>query len=179
MRTKYGKASVCIAVVFLLLGVSIWYYAAHSSSEISIDQNTYYPVIHVMDGDTFQVQIGTKPATVRLLGIDTPETVDPRKPVQCFGKEASDETKSLVTGRTIQLKLNPHRETRDKYGRYLAYAYRDDGLFVNEFLLNGGYAREYTFGSAYSFQKEFRDDQTAAQKDGKGLWKECAQVGGK
>ena len=110
---------------------------------------------------------------IRVLGINTPETVDPRKPVECYGPEASAAAKELLDGRKVMLKYNPNREKRDKYGRYLLYAYRDDGLFVNEYMIQEGFAREYTFGTAYSMQKEFRKAENAAKREEKGLWVKC------
>ena len=155
-----------------MLLVSVWYIVS-ASSEVSIDQNVYYPVSYVVDGDTFKASIGGKDITVRMLGINTPETVDPRKAPECFGHEASDETKRLLGGKKVQLHFNPNRELKDKYGRYLAYTYREDGLFVNEELLKQGFAKEYTYGSAYIFQHEFRGIEASAQKDKKGLWGVC------
>src|SRR5437899_10902569 len=75
-----------------------------------IDPDKYYKVTDVVDGDTFKVNIDNKEITVRLLGINTPEVVDPRKPVECFGPEASVETKSLLNNREVKLVLNPARE---------------------------------------------------------------------
>jgi micrococcal nuclease len=129
------------------------------------------PVSRVIDGDTIVVLLGGQEETVRLLGMDTPETVDPRKSVQCFGPEASAETKSLLDGRDVTLQSDPTQSDRDKYGRLLRYVFRDDGLFVDEFLVQQGFAREYTyFNSAYEYQTKFRADQAAAQLAGLGLW---------
>jgi micrococcal nuclease len=108
-----------------------------------------------------------------MLGVDTPETVDPRKPVGCFGPEASAETKSLLSHRTVRLVTNSNREARDKYGRYLMYVYRDDGVFVNELLLKEGFAREYTFGRPYLYQNEFRGLEADAKSALRGLWNAC------
>ena len=134
--------------------------------------NSGYKVKYVIDGDTFKVRIGRHDVTVRMLGINTPETVDPRKPAQCFGKEASDQTKALLTDKMVQLKLNPKREEKDKYGRYLAYVYVGD-IFVNKTLIENGYAREYTYGKGYMFQKEFRVAEKVAKDLGNGLWGAC------
>ena len=93
--------------------------------------------------------------------------------MQCYGPEASDEAKSLLSGHSVRLEFNPNREHRDKYGRYLLYAYRDDGLFLNEFMVKEGFAREYTFGSPYSLQASFRKAEKDAQAAKKGLWGKC------
>jgi micrococcal nuclease len=143
------------------------------AKDINIDPNELYKVTEVLDGDTFKVKIDSKEVTVRMLGINTPETIDPRKPPECFGKEASEETKSLLNHRQVKLALNPNREKTDKYGRILGYVYRDDGLFVNELLIKQGFAREYTVGKPYQFQKEFKDDQKEAKNAQKGLWSAC------
>jgi micrococcal nuclease len=130
-----------------------------------------FVVDRVIDGDTIVVLMNGEDETVRLLGMDTPETVDPRKPVQCFGPEASAETKSLLDGREVSLQNDPTQSDRDKYGRLLRYVFRDDGLFVDEFLVQQGFAREYTyFGVPYKYQTIFRTDQAAAKSAGLGLW---------
>lgn len=108
-----------------------------------------------------------------MLGINTPETVDPRKKVQCYGPEASADTKSLLKHQKVRLTFSPDREMRDKYGRYLAYVYREDGMFVNEFLLENGFAKEYTVGKPYDLQSEFRAIEAKARQDRVGLWTVC------
>jgi micrococcal nuclease len=160
-------------VVVFVTGVFLFKTNENSRERVHIDPETLYPVTTVLDGDTFKVIVDKKVITVRLLGIDTPETVDPRKPAQCFGKEASEETKKLLLGQQVYVKLNPKREVTDKYGRYLVYVYRQDGLFVNEYLLQQGFAREYTYGSPYSFQKEFKQVQQESMNAKHGLWARC------
>lgn len=149
------------------------YLLVKSSKQVPFDQENLYEVSSVIDGDTFKVKIEKGIITVRMLGINTPETLDPRRTIECFGLEASMETRQLLIGKNVRLNLNPKRETKDKYGRYLAYVYRDDGLFVNQELLAGGYAREYTYGSAYLFQEEFRAIEKKAKSEQKGLWGKC------
>ena len=149
------------------------YYFVRAATTIRIDPEELYQVTYVTDGDTFKARIGRHVVTIRMLGVNTPETVDPRKPSECYGKEASDETKELLSGKQVRLKLNPDREEKDRYGRYLAYVYRADDLFVNEELLKGGFAREYTYGKAYDLQKEFRGLEHHAKAAGTGLWGRC------
>lgn len=138
-----------------------------------IDPKKIYEVTDIIDGDTFKVMNGNREVTVRMLGINTPETVDPRKVPECYGKEASDETKELLKGGEVRLELNPNREKYDIYGRILAYVYLPSGLFVNEYLVQNGYAREYTVGSPYEYQKQFQYDQNIAKRASKGLWEMC------
>jgi micrococcal nuclease len=139
----------------------------------NIDPEKLYKVTDVVDGDTFKVKINNEEITVRMLGINTPEVVDPRKSVECFGPEASAETKSLLNSREVKLVLNPNREKTDIYNRLLAYVYRDDGLFLNGLLIQEGFAREYTVGKAYEFQSEFKNVEKQAKVAKKGLWGKC------
>ncbi|HWP61022.1 MAG TPA: thermonuclease family protein, partial [Candidatus Paceibacterota bacterium] len=108
--------------------------------------------------------------TVRVMGIDTPETVDPRKPVECFGPQASAEGKHLLTGQDVRLVADPTGDEYDMYGRMLAYVYLPGGTFYNEFMIRNGFAHEYTFKKAYEFQKEFRAAQAAAKQQQLGFW---------
>lgn len=131
-----------------------------------------YAVTSVSDGDTFKVRRAGKIETVRMIGIDTPETKDPRKPVQCFGKAASDKTKSLLTGRAVRLEADPADSDRDKYNRLLRYVYLPDGTFVNRYLVENGYAFAYTL---FPFTKieEFRGYERSAREHNAGLWAGC------
>lgn len=124
-------------------------------------------VTRVIDGDTIEIASGEK---IRLIGIDTPETVDPRRGVQCFGKAASEYTKSLVLNKQVQL-VKDISET-DRYGRLLRYIYVDDE-FINEKLVREGYAKASSYPPDIKFQSILQDAQTSAQNDNKGLWKEC------
>ncbi len=142
----------------------------------NINPAKLYKVTDIIDGDTFKVKVDGKEITVRMLGINTPEVVDPRKPVECSGPEASAETKSLLKGREVKLALNPNREKTDNYNRLLAFVYRDDGIFINELLIKDGFAREYTVGKPYQYQSEFRDAEKQAKMAGKGLWSKCAVI---
>ena len=137
-----------------------------------------YPVIKVVDGDTIAVLMDGKSVTLRLIGLDTPETVDPRKPVQCFGKAASDKAKEMLTGKTVRLEFDASQGTLDKYGRTLAYVFLSDpstplgasGTFFNEYMISAGYAHEYTYNLPYKYQDEFKAAQKQAREEKKGLW---------
>lgn len=89
-----------------------------------------YSVASVVDGDTVKINLNGTTETLRLIGMDTPETVDPRKPVQCFGIEASNKAKELLNGRKVRTEKDPTQSERDIYGRLLVYIYRDDGFFL-------------------------------------------------
>jgi endonuclease YncB( thermonuclease family) len=133
-------------------------------------QYRYYSVTSVVDGDTVKVNINGTVETLRLIGMDTPETVDPRKPVQCFGKEASNKAKELLVGTKVRLEKDSTQGELDKYGRTLAYVYREDGLFYNKYMIEQGYAHEYTYNTPYKYQAEFKAAQKSAQESLRGLW---------
>jgi micrococcal nuclease len=130
-------------------------------------------VTRVVDGDTIHVSIGGHDETVRFIGIDTPETVDPRQPVGCFGKEASDHTKELLPKGTA-VRLVRDVEARDRYGRLLAYVYRvKDGLFVNLELAADGYADLLTFPPNVAHVDDFTAAVREARDANRGLWAAC------
>lgn len=129
-----------------------------------------YSVTGVVDGDTIKISADSKEETVRLIGMDTPETVDPRKPVQCFGKEASDKAKELLIGKKVRIETDSTQGDLDKYDRRLAYIYREDGLFYNKYMIEQGYAHEYTYDIPYKYQTEFKAAQKSAQENLRGLW---------
>ena len=129
-------------------------------------------VIEVVDGDTIKIEDGI---TVRLLGIDTPETKDPRRPVECFGKEAAREIKELVAGKFVVLEKDIS-ET-DKYGRLLRYVFLplkgDNLLFVNDYLLREGFAKALTYPPDVKYTEQFLEAQKEAKELKKGLWGRC------
>jgi micrococcal nuclease len=129
-------------------------------------------VARVVDGDTFVLDSGER---VRLLGIDTPETVDPDRPVGCFGPEASQYAKHLLTGQRVRLVYDP--EHHDRYGRLLAYVYLIRGarppLFVNARLLTAGYARTMSIPPNIAHASDLAALEAQAALAGRGLWSAC------
>ena len=140
------------------------------TTKTSNPQYAYYSVASVVDGDTIKINMNGTTETLRLIGMDTPETVDPRKPVQCFGKEASNKAKELLSGQKVRIEKDSTQDERDKYGRLLAYVWREDGLFYNEYMIKQGYAHEYTYDLPYKYQSQFKADQTYARENQLGLW---------
>lgn len=125
-------------------------------------------VVRCKDGDTIVVKFSDgKENTVRLIGIDTPETVKENTPVQYYGPEASSFTKSQLAGKTIKLEYD--EELRDQYDRLLAYVWVDSQLF-NETLAAEGYARVKTYQPNDKYQERLERAQYNAQQTGKGLW---------
>lgn len=140
------------------------------STQSSIASTTLYSVVKVVDGDTIHIDIDGKKETVRLTGMNTPETVDPRRPVECFGKEASAKAKELLDGQQVRIETESSQGERDKYGRLLGYVTREDGLLFNKYMISEGYAYEYTYRLPYKYQAEFRTAQKEAEAAGRGLW---------
>ena len=127
-------------------------------------------VIRVVDGDTIHVLLNNNDITIRMIGIDTPETVDPRKPVQCFGKEASNHARQLLDGATVYLEIDDSQGDYDKYNRLLSYVWLADGRMFNQVMIADGFAFEYTYNRPYKYQAQFKDAQRNAQSLQLGLW---------
>lgn len=140
----------------------------------NIEQNTpgTYAVASFEDGDTITVNMEGKIERVRFIGVDTPETKDPRKPVQCFGKAASAFTKNLISNQRVRLAADPTNSNRDRYNRLLRYIYLPDGTLVNLKIIEEGYGFALT---AFPFTKleEFRQAQVESRENNRGLWSAC------
>ena len=129
-------------------------------------------VTRVVDGDTIKVRIGASPDTVRYIGIDTPESVKPGTPVECFAKAASAYNRRLVDRGAVRLRTDA--EPRDRYGRLLAYVYRRrDGLFVNAALVRQGFAAILTIPPNVAHAAELLRLERGARAAGRGLWHAC------
>lgn len=123
-------------------------------------------VIRVIDGDTFEIEGGER---VRLIGVDTPESVKPDAPVECFGKESSDYLRSLVEGK--ELRLERDRTNRDRYARLLRYAYLDD-IFINERIVREGYAESVAYKPDTTEQALLDRAEETAKIERRGRWAE-------
>jgi len=126
-------------------------------------------VTRAVDGDTLVVDIAGQQERVRLIGVDTPETVHPNKPVERFGKEASAFTKRLVEGETVRLEPDPQNANRDRYNRLLRYVYLPDGTCLNEEIIRHGYGFAYV-KYPFSRMEEYRVLESNAREEGRGLW---------
>lgn len=137
----------------------------------------YGRVMKVTDGDTVSVEVYGQAQPVRLIGVDTPETVAPGQPIGCYGKEASAYTKKILTKRLVRLEIPRIGDSEDAYGRTLAYVYLDadkDGAYehlFNKDLVTLGLARTTTFSHAY--RREFERLRQEAEERGAGLWGSC------
>jgi len=128
-------------------------------------QGEWRTVRRVVDGDTLVLEGGER---VRLIGVDTPETVHPQKPVERFGKQASAFTRRLLEGRRVRLEFD---QQRDRYGRTVAYVYLADGRLVNEEIIRQGYGHAFTkYPFARDMMARFRAAEREAREAGRGLW---------
>lgn len=130
-------------------------------------------VARVVDGDTVLVTTGGRPITVRILGIDSPETKDPRKPVQCWGPEASEFARATLLDQRVQLVADPSQDARDRYGRTLAYVRLADGRDYSVEAARAGVARAYTYKRPVAEHDQIAAAEADAKAAGRGLWGSC------
>jgi micrococcal nuclease len=167
------KRLLWLAALILALGVSAYF--IHGSAHSEPVPAGFSRVVKVDDGDTIEVVVNGGSERIRLVGVDTPETVDPRRPVQCFGKEASKHTKQWLTGKAVKLVPDSVAGDRDKYHRLLRYVYLTDGTLYNQELITDGFGHEYTFqGQRYDHQLEFKRAEADARQHQRGLWSPSA-----
>ena len=162
-RSPLQKSAIFVAVViFVLYRLT---QTLPDTDSFSFDSTGPYYVERVVDGDTFVLQGGVR---VRLLGVDTPETKHPRRPVEPLGPEASEFVKKRIEGKLVTLQFD--RERRDRYHRVLAYVYQGD-WFLNEELILAGYSRaetQYPFSNA--MKRRFKAAEENARNENRGLW---------
>lgn len=133
-------------------------------------------VVRVIDGDTVELETGER---VRYIGVDTPETKHPSKPVQCFGREASKRNKELVEGKEVLLEKDV--SDTDRYGRLLRYIYipnpdaSDEAIFVNEYLIEQGFGQVITYPPDVKYHPQLLSAQHIAQDEKRGLWGNCEE----
>ena len=157
----------------LIVGITIL--ASHVGSlrnKVQTSQPGLYSINHFIDGDTIAVDMNGSVETIRMIGVDTPETHKPNTPVQCYGEAAAAYTKSLIGSNSVRLQADPLDTNRDRYGRLLRYVYLPNGTMVEESLIKNGYGFAYT---QFPFEKtdQFVAEQTAAKNAGLGLWSAC------
>jgi micrococcal nuclease len=152
-----------VAIVALTLFISVS--CEKPSRRISpLAAEPWRLVTRVVDGDTLVLDGGER---VRLIGVDTPESVDPRRPVQCFANQAAAFTRRMVESRRVRLEYGP--EKKDRYGRTLAFVYLEDGTFLNALLVREGYGHAYT-RFPFKYMDEFRQYERQAREADRGLW---------
>jgi len=164
---KYVLILALAAIILLSI------FTCPEKSNISVDQ---YPVVRVVDGDTFIASINGEDVRIRLIGVDTPESVHPNKDVEYFGIEASDFLKDLLEGEEVFFKYdqsNSATNHKDRYDRMLAYAYRaSDSLFINAEIIKCGYGHAYT-SFPFIYLEEFLKYERDARLQKRGLWQDA------
>lgn len=182
MKLSRRNKRLLISVVVGLLIISIgsvtekynWNFPG-KSQVLSMEQNLAagtYRVVSFEDGDTIVIDMNGTQERVRFIGVDTPEVKDPRKPVQCFGKAASNFTKTLIGTQPVRLEADTENTNRDRYNRLLRYVYISDGTLVNAKIIEEGYGFAYT-SFPFSKKEEFRALEQTARTHNKGLWSSC------
>jgi micrococcal nuclease len=158
-------------IIFVTIGQQFGWFGSAGKTVVE-NQPGLYHVVKFDDGDTIAVDMNGKSETIRFIGVDTPETHDPRKAVQCFGQAAAAFTKQFIGDKSVRLEADPLNTNRDRYGRLLRYVYLPDGTLVNAELIKQGYAFAYL---SFPFTKsdEFRTYQTDAREGNRGLWNSC------
>lgn len=170
LRNNFLK--LIVVLLFLVLGVGFFWQTT------TIRQTTTKPteqarkdlvkVVKVIDGDTIDVFINGKTEPVRLIGINTPELDE------CFGQEAAQKAKEILSGKSVVLETDISQDERDKYNRLLKYVFLEDGTNFGRLMLSQGYGREYTYlGRKYKYQNEFKLAEKEARESRRGLWSSC------
>lgn len=171
-RRRRKTTGTIIGTLIILILTTLQFGPPAVKDKIIMSQPGLWHVTKAVDGDTLNVQMGDKKETVRLIGIDTPETHDPRKPVQCFGEVAAAHTKALLEGKDVRLEPDPTDTDRDKYRRLLRYVYLPDGTLINRQLISDGYAFAYVI-FPYTKMDDFKAAQADARAHNRGLWGGC------
>lgn len=155
-------------------------YEIHSQPEIvanareaGVGVEGVYKVVRVVDGDTVVLNMHGQNVTVRLVGLNTPEVIAPHQSVQCFGPEASKIAHTLLDDTSVHFEPDPSQGVFDKYYRTLGYIFLQDGTNFNQYMIERGYGKEYTFKSTYKYQKDYKAAQAQAQSQKRGLWSVC------
>lgn len=173
LTRRQQKRLIKLGLTLLVAGISIWLNQHQApSSVLGTVAPGYYKVTDFADGDTISVDMNGQTERIRFIGVDTPETNDPRKAVQCFGQAASDFTKQLISNQPVRLESDPLSTNRDRYDRLLRYVYLPDGRLVQAEIIRHGFGFAYV---SFPFGKldEFKQLQMDAQQQQRGLWGSC------
>lgn len=167
-KIKKRQLKIIISIISLIIGLGYYFLQSKNVIEKKVVMDPESKIVtRVIDGDTIEIEGGQK---VRYIGINTPETKDPRKEVECFGKEAAGENNKLVMGKRV--KLEKDVSDKDKYGRLLRYVYVGE-LFINLELIKNGYAQIMTYPPDVKYQKDFLTAEKQAREQNLGLWSKC------
>ena len=172
MRRR-ARASASLVALILAVGSAAACGTDGSTASAGGANGSNATIVRVVDGDTVIASVNGTDERVRLIGIDTPESVKENTPVECYGKEASARTTELLPrGTPVRLVLDA--EPRDRYGRLLAYVYRtSDNMFVNKTLVTEGFANAYVYPPNVAHTDELQAAARAARSAGTGVWSAC------
>ena len=180
--SRRRKTSTATTLLVAVISLFIWYGQGHgwfasAQQTAQTNQPGLYKVVKFSDGDTITVDMNGTNETIRFVGVDTPETHDPRKKVQCGGPAASAFTKNSLTaaGLKVRLAADSLSNNRDRYNRLLRYVYLPDGTFFNLKLIQEGYGFYYPY-FPFSKSSDFAAAQKQAQDAHKGVWGNCTPV---
>lgn len=174
--TRAQKRLFGLVVPFIVVGLTLvgqqlgWFDEA--AKQVQQNDPGLYAVTRFSDGDTITVDMNGTKETIRMIGVDTPETHDPDVPVQCYGPAASAYTKNLIGKNKVRLEADPTNQNRDRYDRLLRYVYLPDGRLVQAEIIKNGYGFAYTL-FPFTKSKEFVSLQEQAKGQNKGLWSNC------
>lgn len=173
--TKRGLIRIIFGLLVLLAGYLVSQGSPFVQDKLEQSQPGLYQVEEVSDGDTIIVNMNGTREVVRLIGIDTPETHHPDRPVQCYGEAASEYARKLLVDKKVRLEADPLNTNRDRYDRLLRYVYLQDGILVNAQIIALGYGFSYT---AFPFSKieQFNKLETEAKEAKRGLWTACSVI---
>lgn len=176
-RRKSSWVQKLLATIIFLLAAAWLNTYAHTDKSANLGASAeilpgYYQVEEIVDGDTIIVNMSGKSEIIRLIGVDTPETHHPSKPVQCFGYAATDHTSELIGNFPVRLEADDLSSNRDRYDRLLRYVYLPDGTLINQKIVEDGYGFAYT---SFEFSKasEFVSSEESARSNDRGLWSAC------
>ena len=137
-------------------------------AEVQTNPSEYWhQVIKVVDGDTVKVKVDGKEESIRIIGIDSPESTTT---TECFGAEASAKAKEFLEGKWVQLEKDESQSERDKYSRLLRYVWFDNGTDFGRRMIEEGYAHEYTYNVPYNKQAQYKSTYQEAKNAKRGLW---------
>jgi endonuclease YncB( thermonuclease family) len=169
------KKNITLIIGLATLGIAYaqsqgWLQSAQQTA--TQQQPGLYEVTRFVDGDTITIDMNGTKETIRMIGVDTPETHKPNTAVQCFGPAASAFTKNLIGNNRVRLEADPTNQNRDRYDRLLRYVYLPDGKLVARELIANGFGFAYTL-FPFTKEPEFVAAEDTAKQSSKGLWSSC------
>lgn len=170
--SKRSYSIIALLISLLILTGQRYGWFNQIKKTMEINQPGLYHVSEFVDGDTIAVDMGGSKEILRFIGVDTPETHDPRKAVQCFGLAAAKFTKDLIGKNNVRLASDPLSTNRDRYNRLLRYIYLPNGTLVNAEIIKQGYGFAY-LGFPFTKSEAFHQYEKDARNTKKGLWNSC------